>query len=109
MGIGRKENKGDLIIEFDIKFPKKLTNHQIDIICNKISKIHKLNYIHNDLHWGNIFVHTENGKDIPYIIDWGLSLNVKPGSNTKYNSLGYDFNGPHLKNHFNLFYLWSLI
>ena len=32
MGMGRKENKGDLIIQFDIKFPKKLTNHQKNVL-----------------------------------------------------------------------------
>ncbi|MDC0141981.1 DnaJ domain-containing protein [bacterium] len=32
MGMSRQENKGNLIIEFDIKFPKKLNNYQKNIL-----------------------------------------------------------------------------
>jgi len=57
----------------------RLSNTQLDIICKKIEMIHKMNYIHNDLHLNNIFI----DKKEPYIIDYGLSQYINPTKRDK--------------------------
>jgi len=82
---------------------KSLDKSQLRMICRKIKKIHELNYIHNDLHFGNIFIDTKE----PYIIDYGLSQFINPHHRNKNNYLrflkdypnGNKFYGPHLKNY----------
>tara|TARA_Y100000590_G_scaffold470619_1_gene667010 strand:+ start:1538 stop:2692 length:1155 start_codon:yes stop_codon:yes gene_type:complete len=57
----------------------KISGNNINLICKKIKMMHKLKYIHNDLHLNNIFM----DKKEPYIIDYGLSqrINSKKESN----------------------------
>ena len=47
-------------------------------LCKKYNRIHELGYIHNDLHPDNIMIDYQNGGE-PYIIDFGLSLQIPKG------------------------------
>jgi serine/threonine protein kinase len=87
-------------------------------ICAKIDRMHKMNYIHNDLHSDNIFISTSDPTKLltewdaePYIIDYGLSQHIDPAKAEQYKKDGnyLDFlppslyrhiYGPHLKNKF---------
>ena len=50
----------------------KLTKKNKNILCKKITKMHELGFIHNDLHQDNIFI----DKKEPYIIDFGYSQKI---------------------------------
>lgn len=58
-----------------------LSKKNKDILCKKITKMHKLGYIHNDLHQDNIFI----DKKEPYIIDYGYSQKIKDNDGSKAN------------------------
>jgi len=87
-------------------------------ICAKIDQMHRMNYIHNDLHSNNVFISYNTDKPIrestpkPYIIDYGLSqyIDPDPDKHKEYKKEGNyldfltprmykRFYGPHLKNY----------
>jgi len=49
-------------------------------IKEKINKMHELNIIHNDLHEENIFIKIDGDTYEPYVIDFGLSQVIQPGT-----------------------------
>lgn len=55
---------------------KKLNQKQVEILENKIKKLHKLNIVHRDLHKNNIMVVSGKKFDI-YLIDLGFSKTSK--------------------------------
>ena len=66
---------------------KELTTNQKSIICDKITKMHSLGFIHNDLHTYNIFI----DKQEPYIIDYGLSNYIDPSDRKSFRPIKYLF------------------
>jgi len=72
--------KGITLYEFMNNLHKKkikFINKIFDILKYKTNMLHKLGYLHNDLHSGNIILKFINKKFIDlYIIDYGLSKSI---------------------------------
>jgi len=68
------------------KKAKELTDEHKKIICEKITEMHRLGYIHNDLHQDNIFIDIENG---PYIIDFGFSQKIEENDGSRANFMDF--------------------
>ena len=58
-----------------------LSRENKEILCEKITKMHELGYIHNDLHQDNIFI----DKKEPYIIDFGYTQKIIDNDGSKAN------------------------
>ena len=59
---------------------EEITSSINDKIKEKINKMHELNIIHNDLHEENIFIKIDGDTYEPYVIDFGLSQVIQPGT-----------------------------
>lgn len=59
----------------------KLTKKNKNILCKKITKMHELGFIHNDLHQDNIFI----DKKEPYVIDFGYSQKITENDGNRPN------------------------
>ncbi|CAG8517722.1 9159_t:CDS:2 [Gigaspora rosea] len=71
-------SEGDLRKYMKKKFPLELKQelHVLQGIVNGLKSIHDLNYVHADIHPGNVVINVEMGELRAYIIDFGESRPV---------------------------------
>lgn len=84
-------NKTILLYENNTFLYFKQTIINFFYLQKSIYKIYKINLVHNDLHYNNIMINTNN-HNLPIIIDFGRSFNINFKDETSYHNFFSYFN-----------------